>query len=438
MKSELQKLNGLERRLQIEIPAETINAALNKMYQQVQRVAKFKGFREGKAPLAMVKTEYKQKVEYDVADQLIREHYDKAIDELKLEPVNFPAIDFDGIKENEPLKFTATFEVKPEVAIKKFKGLEVEKEKLDVKDEAIEKIIDDIRASKASIVPVIEVRPAQLGDVSIIDFEGRVNGELLPGGSASEHMLELGSNQFIPGFEEGIVGMNVGDKKTISLNFPEEYHAKDVAGKPVAFDVTLKEIKKKVIPELDDELAKTLGNHESAAHLREEVKKDVVGAEEKRIKDDLKTRILHALVDANPFEIPESMVKQQKEIIVEDVHQRMKQDGMTDEQFVEYRTKWDADFTKSAEFVIKSSLLVSNIGRQENLTCTDADVADRMEKYAKQSGIELEKIKSFYNKPENRSRLRFQITEEKVMDLLIAEAKIKELPKDKLKKIEQR
>ena len=174
MKSELQKLNGLGRRLEVEIPAETVNAALEKMYKNVQQQAKFKGFRQGKAPMAMVKSEYKQKVEYDVADQVIREHYDKALDELGVEPVNFPKIDFAGFKENEPLKFTATFEIKPEVVVKKFKGLEVEKEKLDIKDEVVEKIIDDIRASKASIVPVIELRPAQMGDVTIIDFEGKV------------------------------------------------------------------------------------------------------------------------------------------------------------------------------------------------------------------------------------------------------------------------
>lgn len=432
MKAELQKLDGLGRRLQIEVPADVVNAALEKMYQQVQRQAKFKGFREGKAPMNMVKTEYKGRVEGDVAEQIIREHYDKALNEHQLEPVNFPAIQFDGFKENEPLKFSATFEVRPEIKLKKYKGLEVEKEKLNITDDVVEKIIDDIRKAKATIAPVIELRPAQMGDVAIIDFDGRVDGKPLTGGSAQEHMLELGSKQFIEGFEEGIVGMTAGGKKLLTLKFPDDYQAKDIAGKAVEFDVTLKEIKKKVLPELDDEFAKSMGNHTSLADLRAEIKKDVVTGEEKRVKDDLKTRLLHSLVDANPFELPQSMVAEQKEIIIEDVKNRMSQDGMTDAQFEEYKTKWDADFTKSAEFVIRSSMLVNTVAKEANLVSTEEEFNERLEKYAKQSGIEIEKIKAFYSKPDNRSRLRFQMTEEKVIELLLKDAKVKELPKDKL------
>ncbi|MBK9293451.1 MAG: trigger factor [Oligoflexia bacterium] len=432
MKAELKKLDGLSRRLQIEVPSATVNAALERMYQQVQRKAKFKGFREGKAPMSMVKTEYKSRVELDVAEEIIREYYDKALTEHSLEPINFPAIEFDGFKENEPLKFAAVFEVRPEVSLKKYKGLEVEKEKLEIKEEVVDKILEDIRKAKATIAPVIELRAAQMGDVAIIDFDGRVDGKPLAGGSAQEHMLELGAKQFIDGFEEGVVGMQPGSKKTLTLKFPEDYQAKDIAGKDVEFDVTLKEIKKKVLPELDDEFAKSMGNHTTLEDLKNEIKKDVVAGEEKRVRDDLKTRILHALVSANPFEVPQSMVKEQKEIITEDVHNRMKQDGMTDAQFEEYKAKWDADFTKSAEFVIRSSMLVNTVAREENLAASDEDFSQRLESYAKQSGIEIEKIKAFYSKPDNRSRLKFQMTEEKVVELLIKEAKVKELAKDKL------
>lgn len=432
MKAELKKLDGLSRRLQIEVPSATVNAALERMYQQVQRKAKFKGFREGKAPMSMVKTEYKSRVELDVAEEIIREYYDKALTEHSLEPINFPAIEFDGFKENEPLKFAAVFEVRPEVSLKKYKGLEVEKEKLEIKEEVVDKILEDIRKAKATIAPVIELRAAQMGDVAIIDFDGRVDGKPLAGGSAQEHMLELGAKQFIDGFEEGVVGMQPGSKKTLTLKFPEDYQAKDIAGKDVEFDVTLKEIKKKVLPELDDEFAKSMGNHTTLEDLKNEIKKDVVAGEEKRVRDDLKTRILHALVSANPFEVPQSMVKEQKEIITEDVHNRMKQDGMTDAQFEEYKAKWDADFTKSAEFVIRSSMLVNTVAREENLAASDEDFSQRLESYAKQSGIEIEKIKAFYSKPDNRSRLKFQMTEEKVVELLIKEAKVKELAKEKL------
>jgi trigger factor len=153
------------------------------------------------------------------------------------------------------------------------------------------------------------------------------------------------------------------------------------------------------------------------------------------IKDDVKNRVLHTLVEKNPVEVPRSMVEEQKRVLIDDVHHRMESQGMPHDQFEDYKKKWDADFEKSAEFVIRSSLLIGEIAKKENLQSTDAEYDVKIDAYAKQSGIELEKIKAFYSKPENRSRLRFQMTEEKVMDFLIGKAKIKEVPKDKLKKL---
>jgi trigger factor len=437
MKSDVEKLQGLSRRLKIEVPPEIVSAALEKMYQDVQRNAKFKGFRPGKAPITMVKQEYRAKVENDVAAQLIQEHYAKALDQHDLDPVNYPEIELEGLQEGAPLKFTALFEVRPAVELKKYTGLEVEKEKLEVKDDVVDNIINDIRQSKASLVPVIELRPAKMGDIAIIDFEGRIEGKELPGGSGKEYQLDLGAKQFIPGFEEGVAGMNPNETKTIKLKFPEDYHAKDIAGKDVWFTVTLHELKKKVLPELNDEFAKTIGEHTSLQNLKDEIRKDVATREEKRVKDDLKNRVLHALVEANQFEVPKAMIAEQKKVLIDDVHHRMEQQGMPHEQFEEYVQKWDQDFNKSAEFVIRSSLLINEIAKKENLFSSDDDFNQRLETYAKQSGIELEKIRGFYQKQENKSRLRFQMTEEKVMDFLISNAKLKEVTADKLTKTEE-
>lgn len=440
MKSEVQKLDGLKHRLNIEVPQDVVNAALEKMYKEVQRVAKFKGFRPGKAPLNLVKTEYKAKVESDVATQIVQDHYAKALDKHSLDPVNYPEIEFDGLTEGEALKFSATFEVRPDVQLKKYEGLAVEKEKLEINPQMIDAILEDIRKSKATMIPVIEIRPAQNGDVAVIDFHGKVGGQDLPNGSGKEFLLELGSNQFIPGFEEGVVGMQPGQSKKLNLKFPDDYgkgqkenDATSIAGKDVEFDVTLLELKKKVLPELSDEFAKTIGTHESLEHLRKEIETDINSREEKRVRDDLKNRILHALVEANSFQVPDSMIQEQKKILVEDVHKRMEGQGMTHDQFHEYAEKWDKDFDKSAEFVIRSSLLINSIAKKEKLFSSDEDFQKKLEEYAKQSGIEIEKIKGFYSKPENKSRLSFQMTEEKVMNLLIGKANVKELSKDKLK-----
>jgi trigger factor len=440
MKSQVEKLDGLKHRLNIEVPQDVVNAALEKMYKEVQRVAKFKGFRPGKAPLTLVKTEYKAKVESDVATQIVQDHYAKALDEHSLDPVNYPEIEFDGLTEGEALKFSATFEVRPDVQLKKYEGLSVEKEKLEVNPAMISTILEDIRKSKATMVPVIELRAAQNGDVAVIDFQGKVGGQELPNGSGKEFLLELGSNQFIPGFEEGVVGMEPGQKKTLNLKFPDDYgkgqqegNGTSIAGKEVEFEVTLLELKKKVLPELNDDFAKTIGTHESLEDLKKEISTDINSREEKRVKDDLKNRILHSLVDANNFQVPNSMIQEQKKILIEDVHKRMESQGMTHDQFHEYSAKWDKDFDKSAEFVIRSSLLINSIAKKEKLFSTEEDFQKKLEDYAKQSGIEIEKIKGFYSKPENKSRLNFQMTEEKVMNLLIEKANVTELPKDKLK-----
>ena len=437
MKTEIQKLAGLTRKLNVEVPPDVVRAALEKMYRDVQRVAKFKGFRPGKAPLNMVKSEYKSRVESDVTTKIIEDHYSKAVSEHSLQPVNFPEIEFDGLKDGEPLKFSATFEVRPDVELKKYVGLEIEKEKFEVVPEMIDNIIQDIRKNRSVIQPMVEPRPAQMGDVSIIDFHGKVEGNDLPGGNAQEYQLELGTHQFIPGFEEGIVGMKAGETKILHLKFPEAYNAKEIAGKDVEFAVTLKEIKTKALPELDDEFAKSLGAHTSLQHLKEEITKDVKTREEKRVRDDVKNRVLNALVEKNPMQIPRSMVAEQKKMIIEDVKQRMEREGTDTDQFEEYKKKWDKDFEKSAEFVIHSSLLVNAIANKEGLQCNDEDFTKKLADYAVQSGIELEKIKGFYGKQENQSRLRFQITEEKVMAFLIENAKINELPRDKLTKIPQ-
>ena len=429
MKSDVQKLAGLTRKLNVEVPPEVVSSALGKMYKDVQRVAKFKGFRPGKAPIDMVKSEYRSKVESDVATRIIEEHYGKALTEHSLQPVNMPEIEFDGLKEGESLKFSATFEVRPDIELKKYTGLELEREILEIGPKQVDEIIENIRKNRGVLQPLAEQRPVAQGDTAIIDFKGLVDGAELPGGSGQEHPLEIGTNQFIPGFEEGVIGMSPDETKVLKLKFPDEYHSKDIAGKEVEFTVVLKEIKHKILPALDDEFAKTLGNNQSLETLRAEVEKDLTAREEKRVKDDLKNNLLHALVEANRFDVPKSMIAEQKKAIVEDVHQRMEQQGMSHDQFDEYKEKWDQDFEKSAEFVIRSSMLINAIAKKENLFSSDEDYEKKLSDYAKESGIEVEKIRAFYSKQENRSRMSFQMTEEKVVNFLLEKATMKDIRK---------
>lgn len=432
MKSTVNKLEGLNRKVTVEVPEEQVASAFNKVYKTLQKSASIKGFRKGKAPLSAVKTLYGDRVKGDVLQDIISEGYQSALMEHNLHPVNQPDFNFDVLEESQNFTFSAEFEVRPDVKLEKYEGLSVEKEKITINEEQVEKSLENIRTNRAEMTDVEESRPAQLKDTAIIDFEGFIAGEPLDGGKGEDHPLELGSNSFIPGFEDGIVGMNVGDAKEITLTFPEDYHAKEIAGKEVVFKVTLKKLQFKKLPELTDEFAKSFGEYDSLDAFKTAIKDEITKSEEHRVKEDLKNRVLHALVNANPVDVPASLLEQQKANLVEDVHRRMHQQGMNHEQFEEYKEKWDADFTDTATFMIQSNFLIDAIADKLELFPTEADIDAKLNEHALQTGLNVKQLKEYYAKDNRIANLRYQICEEKVVDHLIAKANIKEVEKDKL------
>ena len=277
MKSSLDVLEGLNRKLNIEIPENMVSDAFNRMYKGIQKEANIKGFRKGKAPISAIKKLYKDRVKSDVLQNLVSDSYESALNEHSLDPISQPQLAFETFEEDQPFSFSAQFEVRPDVTLKQFEKLKVEQEELNVSGEQVEQILEDIRKSRAEQVPVFEDRAAKEGDVAEIDFEGFVDGAPLPNGSGQGHKLELGSQSFIEGFEEGIVGMKVGANKDLNLSFPAEYHAKEIAGRPVTFKVTLKKLYRKDLPELNDEFAQSMGEYKTLAEHKETIKEDITG-----------------------------------------------------------------------------------------------------------------------------------------------------------------
>ncbi len=432
MKSTVDKLDGLSRKITVEIPAEKVQKAFDKVYKALQKKANIKGFRQGKAPIATVKATYGDQVKGDVINDLINDGYQAALEEHKLEPVGYPQVSFEPIDETKIFSFTAEFEIRPEIEVKKFEGLNVMKEKLEIPEERITTILDNIRGNQAEVVTVFEDRALTDGDVAVIDFEGKINGEPLPNGSATGHELEIGAKNFIEGFEEGLLGMKIGDARVLNLKFPDGYHEASLSGAPVSFDVKLTGIKKKVLPEINDELAKKVGDFQSLGDLKERIRKDIEESEGKRILDDMRNRVMKALVEANPVDAPKSLVAQQKQALEEDFKGRLKQQGMSEGDFEEYKKKWGQDFEDSAAFMVKSTFLLDALAEKLNLRALPNEIEEKIDQYAKQTGIEIDRLKEFYGKPERRSRLSFQVTEEKVVAYLIDKAKVSEVPKDKL------
>lgn len=433
MKTNLEKVSNLQRKLNIQVPSAVVQTAFDKMFKNIQKDAHIKGFRKGKAPLATVISIYGDRVKTDVINDLISQHYYKALDEHKLDPISYPNFEFDEPTQEKDFSFSATFEVRPEVSLKKYEGLEVQKEKYSFEEAKLEEVLNNIRNSRAERVAVLEDRPAQNDDVAVIDFDGFVNGAPLEGGKGIDHQLELGSKSFIEGFEESIVGMKVGAEKTIQLKFPDPYHSAELAGKPVEFKVKLKELKKKVLPELTDEFLQSIGANETVEQLKETIKKDLSESELKRIDGDFKNRLLKKLVSENPVEVPPSMLADQKKLLIDDMKKRMTSQGLNEGDFQAYQDKWDGDFTQSAADMIQSGFLVDAIAVKHNLKSTREDIEKRLQEYATQTGLELSKVQEFYAKPEQMNRLSFMITEEKVIDFLTKSAKIKEVDAKDLK-----
>lgn len=436
MKAQIQVTEGLQRKLNVEVPADAVKSAFNKVYGDIQKQVEIKGFRKGKAPISTIKTMYKDRVSGDVAQDLISAHYPLAIKEQNIDPINYPEFEFEDPSESKDFSFTAIFDIRPEVKIKKWEGLEVEKEKFILDEKRVEEVINNIRNSKVTFENVLEDRAAAMGDIAVLDFDGYVDGAPLENGAGRDQNLELGSKQFIDGYEEGIVGMKIGESRNLNLQFPTPYHSTALEGKPVEFRVTLKALKKKVLPEITEELLKTIGSTQTVEEFRKTVMTDIEQSEKKRIEDNFKNRLLKKLVEANPVDVPASLMKDQKAALIEDFKKRMTEQGMPPAEFENYVKRWDSDFAKSANEMIQSSFLIDKLATENDLICKTEDINQRFEDYVKQTGIELARIKEWYSKPEQMSRLTYMITEEKVIKLLTEKSQIKEVAAKDLKEEE--
>ncbi|MCB0378880.1 MAG: trigger factor [Bdellovibrionales bacterium] len=433
MKSNIETLSGLERKLSVDIPKDQVNSEFLNAFKYLQKQVEIKGFRKGKAPIDTIRSMYHDKVAGDVAQNLVQNAYFAALKEHDVIPVGMPNIDFQNPSENQDFTFTALFEVQPEVEVSNFTGLKVEQEQIEIKDEDVNKTIEQVLESHSKMEDVKLVREIQMGDFAQFDFKGFIDGEPLENGEAQGHVLELGSNSFIPGFEEGLVGLKPGDSKTLHLSFPEDYHVENLKGQKVQFQVTLHGIKKKVKPELNDEFVKGLGDFENVEAFKKQVRDDMEKNEQRRVDQDLKTDLFKALIAANPFEVPNALVKEQEGALIEDFRNRMQGQGFNEQDFAEYQQKWGTDFKDTADYMVRSALLIQKLAKDHNLDATEEDLQKKFQEFADQTGLDVAKVKEFYGKGNQASHLEFQITEDKVFSFLKGKADVKAITQEQAK-----
>ncbi len=432
MKTVLEKVSTLERRLNVEIPASLVGESFEKLGREAQKKSQIKGFRPGKAPMSTVQLVYKDEIINGVVEDLIRRYYPKALEEHSLDPIGHPEFDF----ENKPIVgeeflFTARFEIQPEVVLKKTEGLEVEKEKFQVDEAQVELVLNNIRLKSGGFVNLLEDRPAQQDDFVIIDFTVQVDGQLVSGESEKDFLLQLGSKTFIEGFEDGIIGMSVGSTKTLHLQFPDGYKPAELSGKSVIFEVTLKSLKRRELFELDDQFPQRIGSaEETLEQYKNKLRQEIESVERNRIERDFKEELLKVLVKENPVDIPPSFLREQEEILIKNMRRKAEESGrLQSENIDNYIKQVGAEITETARYMLSSNFLIHAVANKHNIKITDEDVEARLASLSKSYNLTKEKIEEVYLQSKNMQQLGYSVLEEKVIDFLSRSAKVKEMEK---------
>jgi trigger factor len=393
-----EKLEGNTGVLTVEVPAEKVNEGLTAAFNKVVKTVNVPGFRKGKMPRPMFEKRFGVESLYqDALDILLPEAYGNAIDETGIEPIDRPDIDIEQMEKGKELIFKATVQVKPEVTLGDYKGLEVEDFDATVTDEDVAKELETLQNRQAELV-VKEEGTAELGDTVVLDFEGFVDGEAFEGGKAENHSLELGSGSFIPGFEEQLVGLATGESKDVEVSFPEEYHAAELAGKPAVFKVTLHEIKGKELPALDDEFAKDVDDEvETLDALKEKIRTRLEDSKKHEAEHHLRDSLVEKAAENAQVEIPEVMVTSEVNRMLQEFEQRLQMQGMNLELYFQFSGQDEnalrEQMKEEAVNRVRVALTLEAIAKAENIEASDEDVNAELEKMAGMYNMTVDNIK---------------------------------------------
>lgn len=396
--------NKNEVKLSFEIEAEKFEDAMKKVYAKTAKYFTIPGFRKGKAPMAIVERTYGSSIFYeDTFNELVPDIYDEAIKENKIEAVSRPQIDISQMEKGKDLKFTAIVQIKPEVKLGKYKGIELKKIEYTVSDKDVEHELGHMAEHNARLVTVDD-RPVEKGDITIIDFAGSINGVAFEGGTATNQELEIGSNKFIPGFEDQIIGMKVNEEKDINVTFPEDYFSKDLAGKEATFKVTLHEIKKKELPKIDDDFAKDVSEFDTLADLKADIKSKMEKENEERAKYESEEAAIEAVCKDVEVDIPSGMIETEIDNMVKDIENKLSYQGLTLDQYLKLTNKTmenlRKEFDEQANKAVKSRLVLEAIIKAEDIKPDDKEVEEKVKEMAKNYGRpedELLKNEGFKN-----------------------------------------
>ncbi len=428
MKSKVEKTkNANEVKVKITVEASKFDEAIKKVYFQSAKYFNIPGFRKGKAPMQIVEKYYGKEIFYeDAFNEVAQKALEEAIEENKLEIVSRPDIEVEQIEKGKDLIFTAVMQTKPEVKLGKYKGVEIDKIEYKATEKDVQHELSHMQEHNSRMISVDD-RPVASGDIAVIDFEGFVDGKPFDGGKAEGHELEIGSNTFIPGFEDQVIGMNIDEEKEIEVKFPEEYFAKELAGKPATFKVKVHEIKKKELPELDDEFAKDVSEFDTLKELKKDIKAKKQKQNDEKAKYETQEAVIKAVCDDMKVEIPSGMIENEIDNMIKDIEQRLSYQGLKFEQYLQMMGKTEEDIRKEYEPQaiegIKSRLALEAIIEAEKIEATEEDIDKKLKEMAKNYGKENDE--EFLKNENVRNYIKQGLASEKAIEFLIENAKIK-------------
>ena len=424
MKANVEEISSIKKKVSIEISEDQVNKEVESFYKDLGKKAKIKGFRPGKVPRDILERYFKDYVKAEVIQKLIEETYPQALSETDLHPVSPPVIDPGGFEDGKPFQYSAMIEVKPDIQLEEYTGLKIEGKKEEVKDEEVEERLKALQNLHANLKTISEARPIQTGDYVIVDYEARLGGKPLEGGKAIDFTVEVGSGQFIPAFEEKLIGLKPEEEKEIEVSFPEDYGYQKWAGKTISFHVKIKEIKEKILPPLDDEFAKDLGDYSSFEELKVKLKGEIEKEKELALERQLKDQVVDQLLETNPFDVPESLVGEQAKAMVSDTKLRLAAQGVALKKLGVSEEKLQEDYKAMAQKQVRTFLILEKIAGAEGIAVTDEEADDRLREMSERMHQKFDVVKRYYEKNGLLPEVKAGIIRDKTLNFLLEKANI--------------
>lgn len=425
MKYTLKDLSPIKKQLAIIIPVEQVTEEFDSVYAKIGQKAKLKGFRPGKAPRSVLEQYYREDAESEVLKGLVARGYSEAIDEIGLVPVAFPEVRITAFGPGQDLCLEADVEIRPEIDIQGYKGLILEKEKTVTTDDEVSQNLSALQERMAQLIPIQEPRKVGRNDVVLLDFEGFVEGRPVENMKGKDYRVEVGKGHLFPEMEEALLKTQLGDKVMVPITLPADWHDKNLAGKKVNYELQVREIKEKKIAEINDEFAKDVGNFASLEELKSKIREQMTLSKEQGARGGLKRQVVEKLVEKNSFSLPEAMIHAELDDMYHRLEQHLKSQGVSVEQA---GLKHDEFFERNREeaiFRVKGALIFDVLAHKENMTITDEETDRKIEEMVAQMGQTATDWKKLYRDKSRRQALQSALLEEKSLDFVLSEAKIK-------------